>query len=75
MIDEQKIELQSRVGLFEKEEAELLTKHQLTRDVNLDFPRYKEYPPDLQLALMVLNNHGGKFSFSYVDREKKEPTE
>lgn len=72
MTDEEKKNLKNRVADFEKQELELLDKYGLERSIDLEFPRYREYPADLQLALLVINGHGGKYSFSYGLKSKED---
>ena len=35
-----------------------LENHKMVLVVNLDFPQYKILPPEVELALQVLNKHG-----------------
>jgi hypothetical protein len=60
---------------FEVKLKELLKEYNLEIRTVLDFPRYKILPLDVQLALQVLENHGGIFNTTYnaLPPLKEEP--
>jgi len=64
--------LKRRAKEYQKAKKALLKEYELQESPDLNFPRYREYPNDLKLALMVLESHGGVFITRFVDT--KEPT-
>ena len=46
-----------------------LENHQMVLVVNLDFPQYKILPPEVELALQVLNKHGMSMKMFLKDKK------
>lgn len=56
---------------IDEEFNNFLEKHNLKVLPSLEFPEYKIYPVDLQLALEVLKRHKHKFVMNFVKKEEK----
>ena len=63
---------QEQVEKFGKELEQLLSKYGLKMHMGIDFPTYKVLPIDLQLALQLVEKHGGQFQLSYEVEEPKK---
>jgi hypothetical protein len=61
-----------RIANFEKELNELKAKYQLETGLSLEFPNYKVLPHDLELALLIVQNHKYQFMLSYEDTKGKK---
>jgi len=59
--------LQETANKLEKEIGELEKKYGLSLSVTLDFPRYKELPEEVKLAIIILNKHEAKFVRAYKE--------
>jgi hypothetical protein len=58
MTDEEQKAFQATVDEYCKAKDELLAKFGLDEIAEIDFPNYKKLPPEVQLAIMVINQHG-----------------
>ena len=58
-------------NLGEKEIQDILNKYNLKISYEFDFPRYKILPPEVKLALKVLENNGMKIVFVLKDNIAK----
>lgn len=72
MTDDKLKAQQELVEKFGKELEELLKKYGLKMRMGIDFPTYKVLPIDLQLALQLVEKHGGQFQLSYEVEESKK---
>lgn len=57
-----------KFALAEKELAILLKKHGVKLDFEMNFPKYRILPDEVQLALSVLGNHGVKIELSLAKK-------
>lgn len=72
-MSDDKLKLQKAlVEEFGKELEVLLNKYGLKMRMGMDFPTYKVLPIDLQLALQIVEKHGGQFQLSYEVEEPKK---
>lgn len=58
---------QERVKAFNDELDALMSKYHLKLQGDMDFPQYKILPPEVQLALIVLEQHKARFMFKLED--------
>lgn len=65
MNDKHQKDLQERSEKFSKEKQALLEKYNLKETINIDFPKYRELPPEVTLAALVFENHGGTYIALY----------
>lgn len=72
MTDDKLKAQQESVEKFGKELEQLLSKYGLKMRMGIDFPTYKVLPIDLQLALQLVEKHGGQFQLSYEVEESKK---
>lgn len=54
---------------FEKEYVALLAKFNFKLITELKFPQYNMLPPEVVLALKVIENHGGQLTSTFVKNE------
>jgi len=70
--------LKAKIKKVESEIAKLLEKEGLEMSIQLDFPRYRQLPDEVLLALKVFQNHSGTVIKQYIlkkevaDDKKKE---
>ena len=63
--------LEQRVKLFETELTPLLKKHHIKMDVAMEFPDYRNLPPEVQLARIIISKHNMQYRIVYMDDEGK----
>lgn len=66
---EENIQNPSKLEEFSKKFNELLKEYKVTPEIHLDFPDYKNLPVDVQLALIVINNHKNTFVLNFKENE------
>ena len=66
---EENLQNPSKIEEFSKEFNELLQKYNVTPQIHLDFPDYKNLPAEVQLALLVINNHKNNFVLNFKENE------
>ena len=59
-----------QVQAFENELRDLKAKYKIDINATIDFPRYKELPPEVKLALEVIRNHGAIYVLAYSDQKE-----
>jgi len=73
--EELKVKIKEVVDIFNQ----TLKERNLKMAVAIDFPIYKELPPDAQLAMLVLEKHGATFKMTFkeikLEEEKPEETQ
>jgi len=52
-----------------KEFQEFLNKHNVTPDIQLNFPEYRVLPADLQLALQVISKHTHQYVLNFKEKD------
>lgn len=62
--------LAERIAAFEQGLKDLRERLGLELSPQIDFPIYKQLPPEVQLALEVIKKHGGVYVTSYIDRKQ-----
>ena len=60
---------------FKTDIEALQTKYNVKLKAAIDFPTYKILPPEVQLALLIIEKHGGLMSIGYQDIEPKGDTD
>lgn len=65
---EKMIDFKNRAEECEREIVELEKKYRLMIGATLDFKIYKKLPAEVELALVVINNHDGVFVRKFIDR-------
>jgi hypothetical protein len=65
----EKMSIEKKIELFEKELGELLEKHNLDMTIMMDFPEYRILPEEIQLAIIVLNKHRMQYKISYKEKQ------
>jgi len=65
------VKTEDRIKVFEKEFVELLAKNELEYIIMVDFPIYKILPPEVELAMKIINKHGVQYQLGYSDIIKK----
>lgn len=63
--------LEAKKQKFGEEFNNLLKKYNYKLQVNLNFPEYKILPPELQLALVVIDKHKNEFLINFIDLGEK----
>jgi len=66
---EQNTQNLSKIEEFSKKFNDLLQEYKVTPEIHLDFPDYKNLPVDVQLALIVINNHKNTFVLNFKENE------
>ena len=66
---EQNTQNLSKIEEFSKKFNELLQEYNVTPEIHLDFPEYKNLPVDVQLALIVINKHKNTFVLNFKENE------
>lgn len=61
--------IEERIKLFEKDFEQGLTKYNLNWNIAANFPVYNILPPEVKLALIVLENHKVDYKLSYSDKK------
>lgn len=62
-----KITFAERIRNVEDGLQALCEKYHVKRVNSMDFPQYKIFPEEVQLALLILQNHRGNFVVRYED--------
>lgn len=61
----------SKMDQFSQKFNDLLKEFNVTPEIHLDFPDYKNLPVDVQLALIVINNHKNTFVLNFKENENE----
>ncbi|MDE1868039.1 MAG: hypothetical protein KGI08_10075, partial [Thaumarchaeota archaeon] len=61
------LDIKARVELFNKELTALLQKYHLKMEGGMDFPQYKILPTELQLAILLIQQHRGQYLMNLID--------
>ncbi len=62
------MDIEQRRIEFEQELGVLLEKHKLAMVGHISFPRYRQLPEEVLLALSVIQTHGGQIVAMYTDK-------
>ena len=65
----EKLSIEKKIELFEKEFRELLEKHNLDMTILMDFPQYRVLPEEVQLAIIVLTKNMIQYKLSYKEKQ------
>jgi hypothetical protein len=58
-----------KIDEFLQKFSELLKEYNVTPEVQLTFPDYKNLPTDVQLALVVINKHNNQFTLNFKEQD------
>lgn len=61
--------IEARVKKVEYEHRELLKSNDLIATIHPVFPQYNILPPEVKLALLVLQDHKVEYKFAYTDKK------
>jgi hypothetical protein len=62
---EQNVEKNPKIDEFLQKFSDLLKEFNVTPEIELTFPDYKNLPTEVQLALVVINKHNNQFNLNF----------
>jgi len=66
---EQNVEKNPKIDEFLQKFQELLKEFNVTPEIQLTFPDYKNLPIEIQLALVVINKHNNQFVLNFKEKD------
>ena len=66
---EQNVEKNPKIDEFLQKFSDLLKEYNVTPEVQLTFPDYKNLPTEVQLALVVINKHNNQFTLNFKEQD------
>jgi hypothetical protein len=68
---EENLQNPSKIKEFSEKFNELMKEYNVTPEIHLDFPEYKNLPIEVQLALMVMNKHKNQFVLNFKENNNE----